>query len=243
MRRFFVEDITKEARSAAISGEEFSHLKKVLRLAEGAKVELFNGAGLALAGTIESIGKESAKIKIEGRSEGNMESPTRVVLLQGLLKGEKPELVIQKATELGAAGVVFYSTARTVPVIAAYKTEAKLLRWKKVAVEAAKQCGRTVLPLLGSVTFREAVEGRGGLKIMLWEGRGAGSVKEALKRPEAKDGVAILVGPEGGFSDEEVVEAQKNGFIPVGLGPRILRAETAAIGIVSVVQYELGDMN
>lgn len=247
MRRFFVTEISKDSQLATISGDEFIHLKKVLRLSEGASVELFNGAGLTLTGTIISIEKTSATIRIDGRSEGKRESRLDVVLLQGMLKGEKPELIIQKATELGVSGVVFYSTARTVPVVRAEKTEGKLKRWRKVAVEAAKQCGRDTLPALSSTTFGEALEGRRGLKVMLWEGHGGsaatGGFKEALKRPEAKDGVVILVGPEGGFSEDEVAAAQNRGFIPVGLGPRVLRAETAAIAAVSAVQYELGDMN
>lgn len=244
MRRFFVRDIAKDSKYATISGTELAHLKRVLRLTVGSRVELFDGSGLELAGTIEEIGKDSAKVRIDGYSEGKKESPLDMVLLQGMVKGEKPELIVQKATELGVKGVVFYSTPRTVAVISEEKAEGKIARWSKVAVEAAKQCGRTVLPHLSSATFKEAILGHDGkLKIILWEAKGSGGLKETLRRPEAKNGVVLLVGPEGGFSEDEVAEAEKNGFIPAGLGPRILRAETAAIGVLSVAQYELGDMN
>ncbi len=247
MRRFFVEGISKDSVAAEVTGDEFTHLKKVLRLSLGDTVELFNGEGLALSGTIASIDRTSAGIKITGATEGKKESLLRVALLQGMLKGEKPELVVQKATELGVHEVVFYSTARTVPELSPDKTGARLKRWRKVAVEAAKQCGRAVVPALSLTTFASALEGRPGLKVMLWEGHGPGEAKsglrEALKRPEAKDGITVLIGPEGGFSDDEVVAAKKAGFITAGLGPRVLRAETAAIAAVTAVQYERGDMN
>jgi len=247
MRRFFVEGIAKDSNAVTIAGDEFTHLKKVLRLSEGAKVELFNGKGLTLAGTIASIDKTSASIEINSVAEGKRESSLRLTLLQGMLKGEKPELVVQKATELGVSEIVFYSTARTVPELKAEKAEGKLKRWNKIAVEAAKQCGRSTLPALSvSSTFKAALAPRPGLKVILWEGRGcdksANGFKEALEMPEAKDAVVILVGPEGGFSEEEVTQAQEAGFITVGFGPRVLRAETAAIAAVSAVQYELGDM-
>lgn len=243
MRRFFVSGISKDSKVATVAGDEFTHLKKVLRLSEGASVELFNGKGLTLAGTISSIDKTSATITIDSACECKRESSLGVALLQGMLKGEKPELVIQKATELGVLEVVFYSTARTVAGPGKDRAEGRLKRWRRVAIEAAKQCGRDTLPALSITSFSSAIEGRTGLKVMLWEGSGGGGFKEALKRPEAKDGVAILVGPEGGFSEDEVVAAQKAGFVPVGFGPRVLRAETAAIAAVSAVQYELGDMN
>lgn len=245
MRRFFVEDISPDSLYAHIRGEEFIHLKRVLRLTEGSEVAILNGKGLELIGTIESIEKDSAKVKVEGRANGRGESPSEIVLLQGMVKGEKPELIIQKATELGIKEVSFYSTSRTVPVFGKGKAEEKLKRWRKVAIEAAKQCGRTVLPRLNAISgLKEAIEGHEGLlKLVLWEGKGTDPIKEALKDPRGKTGVVVLVGPEGGFSEDEVREAEQKGFIPVSLGPRILRAETAAIGIISIVQYEIGDMN
>lgn len=243
MRRFFLEDIDGSTKEAEITGEEFTHLKKVLRLGPGDSAAIFNGRGLELFGRIESIGQRSAKITIEGRSEGRRESPLGLVLLQGLLKGDRPEFIVQKATELGLTAICFYTTARTVPRVDGEGVEKKLLRWKKAAIEAAKQCGRSTLPLVTLVPgLREAVqETKAGLKIVLWEKEGAASLKDLLsgKAPET---AALLIGPEGGLSDEDVMLAEGAGFQKAGMGPRILRAETAAVAAAAIVEYAFGGL-
>ncbi len=241
MRRFFVEEISERATLARITGEEFLHLKKALRLTVGDEVALFNGRGLELRGVIESIGRDYADIKITGTPERSKESPLEVILLQGLLKGDKPELIIQKATELGVKEVSFFPTSRTVPVTSAGSAKEK--RWQRAAIEAAKQCGRACLPRINFLKdLNTALSAHEGLfKLILWERESEKGLKEALKAPKAKKGVVVLVGPEGGFSEEDVMAAKNAGFAPVGLGPRILRAETAAIAILAIIQYEFGD--
>ncbi len=243
MRRFFLEELDGSAKEAEITGEEFTHLKKVLRLGPGDSAAIFNGRGLELFGRIESIGQRSAKITIEGRSEDRKESPFGLALLQGLLKGDKPEFIVQKATELGLTEVCFYTTARTVPRVDGEGAEKKLLRWKKAAIEAAKQCGRSTLPLITLAPgLKEAVqETKAGLKIVLWEKEGTASLKDLLsgKAPEA---AALLIGPEGGLSDEEVKLAEGAGFQKAGMGPRILRAETAAVAAAAVIEYAFGGL-
>ncbi|MFQ5737310.1 MAG: 16S rRNA (uracil(1498)-N(3))-methyltransferase [Thermodesulfobacteriota bacterium] len=242
MRRFFVEDIDEQTRSARIAGAEFAHLKRVLRLRAGDVVALFNGKGLELHGTVEEVGRDFAEVTVRGRARESHESPVEVILLQGLLKGDKPEFIIQKATELGAAEVSFYTTARTVPLAPNRSKEA---RWRKVAIEAAKQCGRTVVTRVTVAgDLKDATAGREGfLKLALWEGIGeAGGMRDALRGTEAER-VVVLVGPEGGFSGEDVEAAQREGFRSVGLGPRILRAETAAVAALTILQYELGDLD
>lgn len=242
MRRFFKEGISGNERDVELDGEEFHHLKKVLRLSTGDGVSLFNGKGLVLSGKIESIGKSAATITIEGMEEGQRESPVKIVLLQALLKGDRPDLIVQKATELGAAGICFYLTPRTVPRLDADSAEKKLIRWRKIAIEAAKQCGRGVLPEIDLAKgLEEALAyGNRGLMIQLWEQEGATGLKEALS--SAHDAVTALVGPEGGLSIEESREAERAGFKKVSMGPRILRAETAAVAIIAVVQHVLGDL-
>lgn len=245
MRRFFIEDIDESSTSVRVKGEEFIHLKKVLRLKAGSVVAVFNGKGLELTGVIESIGADSAAVKIEGRTEAKKESPVKIILLQGLVKGEKPELIVQKATELGVSEVHFYSTSRTVPIISEEKSRDKTLRLRKITIEAAKQCGRTAIPLLSFVDLDEALKLGGALKLLFWEGEKSRGIKEIIKRPlpSPLGEVIILTGPEGGLSEEDASKAVSKGFISVGLGPRVLRAETAAIAAVSILQYELGDMN
>lgn len=239
LRRFFVEGLSEDLISVSIDGDEFTHLKRVLRLSVGAEVSVFDGKGVEITGVVAEVGSSFATIKVTARSTARRESTVQITLLQGLLKGDKPELVIQKATELGAASVVFFAAQRTVPSINA--KSGKPERWKRAAIEAAKQCGRSVLPEVSvAKSLTEAVEGRKEeLKLMLWEGASAAPIKDKLKKAAS---AALLIGPEGGFSEEEVKLAQEAGFVPVSLGPRILRAETAALAAISIVQYAIGDL-
>ncbi|MBI5344724.1 MAG: 16S rRNA (uracil(1498)-N(3))-methyltransferase [Deltaproteobacteria bacterium] len=246
MRRFFSEEITPAAKEALIKGDEFVHLKKVLRLKKGDAVSLFDGRGLEMTGIIGSIGRAGALVVIQGLSANRGESPVEVTLIQALLKGDKPEFIIQKAAELGVRNIFFYPAHRSVPDMKKEKMEGRLKRWRKAAIEASKQCGRAVLPEVGSFeTFKEAIAGRrGALKFISWESKEASNLKEVFfKRPPSSKSVAVVVGPEGGFTDEEIGLARGEGYAPVSLGPRLLRAETAAIAILSIIQYELGDMN
>jgi 16S rRNA (uracil1498-N3)-methyltransferase len=249
MKRFFVEDISAESEYITISGSEFRHLKGVLRLTRGSEVSLFNGKGVELQGVVESVGKHSARVIIKGKREVVGESPVSITLLQGLVKGEKPEFVVQKATELGVREIRFYTTPRTIPVIDRTKAGKKVSRWRRVSVEAAKQCKRSVLPEINITDFKKAIKGTGQLKILFEKGtvkgrrvKGRARLKGVLKRLRSGQEVVLLVGPEGGLSEAEVAAAVKEGFQPVSLGPRTLRAETAAVAALSIIQYELGDM-
>jgi len=243
MRRFFLEEINRSAKTAELTGEEFVHLKKVLRLGVGDEASVFNGLGLELTGRIESIGARSAVISIDGVCEETKESPLELTLLQGLLKGDKPEFIVQKATELGLSGICFYTTARTVPRIDGEGAEKKLYRWRKAAVEAAKQCGRTTLPRISlAPSLKEAVDGaKAGLKLLLWEKNDATSLKDVFSGIKPAS-AALLVGPEGGLSEDDALTAERAGFRKTGMGPRILRAETAAIAAAALVQHAFGDL-
>ncbi|MBI5887223.1 MAG: 16S rRNA (uracil(1498)-N(3))-methyltransferase [Deltaproteobacteria bacterium] len=245
MRRFFVEDITPLDSLVIIKGDEFVHLKRVLRLKIGDAASVFNGSGLELSGTVEAVEKDFAKIKIEQRIEHKNESPVHITLIQGLVKGDKPELVIQKATELGVNALFFYVAARSVVQI----KDSRLARWRKVAIEAAKQCGRAIVPAIIMADGMKAALGRlasensGALKLVFWEGADKKGVKEVLRGAHGCGSVAALVGPEGGFTEEEINDAISSGFVPAGLGPRILRSETAGVAAVAVIQYESGGMD
>jgi 16S rRNA (uracil1498-N3)-methyltransferase len=247
MRRFFIEDIKEDSKEVRIYGPEFTHLKKVLRLAVGDPLSVFDGRGLELSGRVVSIGRAGALVSIDSRVEGGAESPTKVILLQGLLKGAKPGFVVQKATELGVSSLCFYGGGRAVPGIQGDRVAGRIKKWRRVAIEAAKQCGRSVVPgveysadLDGAIQALGPLDGWCKLRGDAGEAAPSISIKEALSRPAKEGGVVLLVGPEGGFSDRELDLADRAGFIPVGLGPRTLRAETAAIAILSIVQYELG---
>lgn len=243
MRRFFSEDITAGTASVRVSGDEFTHLKRVLRLKQGDPVAVFDGKGLEVTGRIALMEAGHAIVSVEGTTTARLESRRSVRLLQGLLKSDKPEFVIQKATELGVAAITFFTTSRTVPLSNGSKT--KGTRWRKAAIEAAKQCGRTRLPEITPVAaFKDAVTGcTEGIRLILWEGTGKTvSIKDALKDAGSDSPIAVAIGPEGGFSAEDIAVAEEAGFIAVSLGPRILRAETAAIAALAIIQYEAGDL-
>ena len=191
------------------------------------------------------MGDNYADVRITGPCPQTRESPVEITLLQAFVKGDKPEFIIQKATELGASAISFYTTERTVPLAPNPKREA---RWRKISIGAAKQCRRSVLPRISVAGSLAKVlaewESRGALKLALWEGvTEGGTIKEALRSGSGAEGVVVLVGPEGGFSKDEIDAAARAGFRIVGLGPRILRAETAAVAALALMQYELGDLN
>lgn len=247
MRRFFVEDIALDSRFADIRGEEFSHLSRVLRLKKGDEVTVFNGRGVELKGTIESITRQGAGIGITAIVEAKTESRLDITLLQAMLKGDKNELVIAKATELGVKGISFYATQRTVRLFKPGNEEKMLKRWRRVSMEAAKQCKRITVPEIFLIKdFKDAL-GRYAavpLKVFLYEGENTVSLSRALGHgePYADNKIAVVVGPEGGFSGVEVTEAVSLGYAIAGLGPRRLKSETAAIAAISILQHRAGDM-
>jgi len=243
MRRFLIEEIDPDAESARITGAEFEHLKKVLRLRAGDAVALFNGRGLEIEGTVEEVGRDGARIRLGRASTERGESPLCVALIAGLPKPGKAALVVQKATELGVSSLTFFHARRTVRPVEARKAQERLARWRRVAQEAAKQCERTRVPeILLAGALDDALAGSTETLNLVFCARGsAGGLRSALSSIAGR-AVTALVGPEGGLTRQEDASATARGFLRVGLGPRILRAETAAIVAISLIEYELGDM-
>ncbi|MCP3676676.1 MAG: 16S rRNA (uracil(1498)-N(3))-methyltransferase [Deltaproteobacteria bacterium] len=252
MRRFFIEGIKRDDRSVAITGEEFYHLTRVLRLKRNATVTVFDGRGLELTGRVASVEGERAVVEVTGLRESNSESPLEITLLQGMAKGGRMEIIIQKGTELGVSSIRPFSTERSVPKLGVEGIEKRLHRWRRVAVEAAKQCGRGIIPAIEEpVPLEEAIVGHGDcLKLVPWEMEKSSEVRNVVERyqQEVKERqgkvskVVVLIGPEGGLSRESVEMACREGFQPVTLGPRVLRTETAAIALLAVLQYAMGDL-
>jgi len=245
LRRFFIEGLTVDSTQAWLRGDEFRHLK-VLRLSEGDRVALFNGRGLEFKGVISSIKKDAAGVAIQSAAPSQAESPLDIVLLAGLPKGQKPDLIVQKATELGVKSIIFYCAGRSVPLARGARTDKRLDRWGRIALEAVKQCGRSAVPLISfEQGLKEAMAraSSAGIKLFFDE-HGGRPVGEALEgwRGRSPQGLALLIGPEGGFTDEERDLALRSAYVACGLGPRILRAETAAIAVVAIVQNLLGDL-
>ncbi len=224
--------------------QEIRHIRSVLRLGEGDPVHLFDGEGKEYQASIVQItrGRVILSLKPEVASVP-VESPAKIILGVALLKAPRFDWLLQKVTELGVSEVVPFSCSHVVPRWEEGQTGTRRARWEKIATEAAKQCGRAAIPQIHPLrSFEEALAYDAGraTKVLLWEKEKALRLGETVARSSK---VFVLVGPEGGFSDEEALQAKATGFQPVRLGPRILRAETAGVAIVALLQFILGDLN
>jgi 16S rRNA (uracil1498-N3)-methyltransferase len=244
MSRFYVPQPRIEKGMLKIEGDEVKHIRKVLRLKAGDEIIVFDGLGKEFEGAIVEEGLSSVVIKIQNIFSSKRDSPLEVTLAQSLLKGEKMDYLIQKATELGVKEIIPFFSSRSVPLLEKSKKLKRHHRWEKIAIEASKQCGRGVVPKIESLQdYSDMLQTASPdtLRLILWEKEGI-KLKEILERLKEKKKIFFIIGPEGGFSQLEVDEAKKAGFIPVTLGRRILRAETASLCFLSILQYEKGDI-
>ncbi len=243
MYRFYVEPSQRSGNTIEITGEDVNHIKNVLRMKNGEQFVLCDGAGTdwlcELAGTRER--NLVARILAEQASE--TELPVRLVLFQGLPKKDKMELIIQKAVELGVAELVPVVTKRTIVKTEAGKEEKKRSRWQAIAESAAKQSGRGVIPRIAPVcTWKEALAQMTDLEynVILYENaRGMQPTAEFVKAAAEKKSIGIFVGPEGGFTEEEVAAVQEQGAECLSLGRRILRTETAGFAMLSMLMLAI----
>ncbi len=250
MARFFISCKSIQNNTAVVTGPDVKHISRVLRLGTGEIIRLSTGDGREFAGRIREITSKQVVCEILAEREINTEAPVRVTLYQGLPKGDKMDLVIQKSTELGVARIVPVICERTVVMLDDKKAGARLVRWRRIAEEASKQSGRAVIPeVTGQMPFRVALEEVPGSKLALmpWEQESSLGIKQLLishrrEKPQEYEDIAVFIGPEGGFTKEEVDLARSRGVLPVSLGPRIMRAETAGLAAVTMVIYELGDL-
>ena len=244
MARFYVPQPRIENGMLKIEGDEVKHIRKVLRLKAGDEIVVFDGLGREVEGTIVEERLSSVVIRIQNIFSSERDSPLEVTLAQSLLKGEKMDYLIQKATELGVKEIIPFFSSRSVPFLEKSRRLKRHHRWEKIAVEASKQCGRGVVPKLESLQdYSDMLQmaSTEDLRLILWERDGI-KLKEVLERSKGKRKIFFIIGPEGGFNQLEVDEAKKVGFLPVTLGRRILRAETASLCFLSILQYERGDI-
>lgn len=227
-------------KNVKIYGDDYNHIIKVLRLKEGDEITLFDQSSIDHIGIINKINTKEVVVNILESVENRSESHLDINLLQGIPKGNKMDLIVQKSTELGVKSITPVLTERTIA-----KTTDKISRWKKIALESCKQCGRTKTPEVNKQNNFESAFSLyrdSDLKIILYE-----EYKETLnnylknkkKLPRTTN---ILIGPEGGFTKREIDLAEENGYVALGLGPRILRTETASIAVVSILQHLFGDL-
>ena len=240
MARFYAPPEKIRGEVALLEGDERHHMD-VVRLRPGDRVELIDGRGSLYEGIVLRMGKGEAEVRIVGHKR--QPPMKRVELYQGMPKGDKLEFIIQKATELGASSVTPVICRRSIPRIPEGKVERKLKRWRRIAIEAMKQCGRAYLMEVNPpVGFEEAIlRAEADLKLMPWERERDVRFDEPFEGRRIGS-VALLIGPEGGFDEEEVEMARRAGFITVSLGDLILRCETAALAALILTQHHLGQL-
>lgn len=237
-KRFFIHNLNyPENTEAVLDGEEFVHAKTVLRITEGAEIVLLDNCGNEYSAIVTKVEKTRLSAHITGVNRGEREASTPIYLLVGALKGDKTELVVQKATELGVAKIGVFSSR----YCSAYMNENKIERLGKVAREAAKQCLRSVAPeVVYFDDFTAALQSAQEYNNKLFFCEFA---KESdLELGGISGATALVVGSEGGFADEEFALAKNLGFAGMSLGKRILRAETAAISVCALAAFVLGEL-
>ena len=247
MRRFFVEPENINDNIAHIL-EDARHITSVLRMETGNNVILFDGTGYEYTAILTQIDTKECLAEIYEKKFSEQEPRFDVIIFQGIPKSGKMESIIQKSVELGVSEIVPVALDRCVAKIEkGKKEEEKLKRWNKISVEAAKQCGRGKIPVVSkSVTINEALERMKNtdISIMPYEvlgHEGEKNLKYILKEKEFKT-ISILIGSEGGFTDSEAEKAKDAGVRLVGLGKRILRTETVASTMLSIIMYEKNEM-
>ncbi len=245
MHRFFIKNEAIEKDSITIYGEDVQHISKVLRLQIGDKIMLCDGEGSDYLAAIESMDKHSVSTVIIDPPASKGEPDVEAVLYQGIPKSTKMDLIIQKCTEMGIKRVVPVFTVRTIVKLESEKDERKKVeRWTKIAEEAAKQSGRGIIPNIEMpMTFAEALKDAARLNAVIipYELEGSLSIKEALRKDKGSS-IGFFIGPEGGFETSEIEKAKAAGAVPVTLGSRILRTETAGVAVLTSIMYEYDQM-
>lgn len=244
MYQFFVEPSQINDKYVTILGKDVNHIKNVLRMRIGEEVSVSNGIdGNEYRCQIDGISEEEVRLKIRFIKQDGVELPSKIYLFQGLPKADKMELIIQKAVELGVYEIIPVATKRAVVKLDDKKAKSKIARWQAIAEAAAKQSKRGVIPKISSVvSFSQAVSRAANMEqrcIPYELAEGMEKTREWINQVGEGQDIAIFIGPEGGFEDSEIALALSNGILPITLGKRILRTETAGFTIISWLMYHL----
>jgi 16S rRNA (uracil1498-N3)-methyltransferase len=242
--RLYLPGPIEKGAFCAAAADQARYLKTVLRMKEGDPVLIFNGTGREYEAVIRRQTTEGVELEVTG-SRVLPAAGVHVTLCQAVPKAEKMDGIIRHATELGAGRIVPFFAERSVPRWQPEQLSRKRERWRKIAVEASRQCGRSDITEIGEiVTFERMLLDipESGLRLIPWEEETARGIREVLRDP-ARVGMKefiLVIGPEGGFSVEEIERARRAGFLSVSLGKRVLRVETASLAVLAILQYEKG---
>ena len=244
MYQFFVEPSQIQGNRIVITGSDFNHIKNVLRMKDGEEIAVSNGIdGREYRCGIEDFSEKEVICTLRFIKEDGVELPSRIYLFQGLPKADKMELVVQKAVELGACEIIPIATGRAVVKLDEKKARAKTVRWQGIAEAAAKQSKRSIIPkVTGVMSMKEAVAyaEKADIRLIPYElAEDMAKTKKIINGIRPGESVAVFIGPEGGFEEKEVAAAMEGGCIPITLGKRILRTETAGFTVLSWLKYHL----
>jgi len=246
LRRFIVDVIRIKDGLCSITGAEAKHITRVFRMGKGDRFVLIDGKGARFQAAIESANRREVLVTLEKSLPKPPPSPAEIILCQALLKSRAMDYVVEKTSELGVYCFHPFSSERTVVRLDEDRFGRKERHWREIALNAAKQSDRGTIAEIGALSsFRDLLghwKREEALKVILWEEERAKDLKGLLREPPPVRKFVGIVGPEGGFTQGEIEVAGKAGFISVSLGHRVLRAETAAITMVAIVQYEWGDL-
>lgn len=236
--------------NVVLSPHDAAHAARVLRLSEGDRVILCDGRGHEYEAILERVSPRQTTARIHSYRVSTAEPSVFVTLMQGIAKGGKMDLIIQKAVEVGVSRIIPVITERAVVRLDEAKAEARIERWQRIAYEAAKQAGRAIVPTVEPVVSWLNVWTRDdlGFVIVPWEGEREHGLLKTVQQlipgaaPDEKPAATIVIGPEGGLTSDEIALARKHGAHAVTLGPRILRTETAGLVAAALVLGALGDL-
>ena len=246
MRHFFIDPSPAINSLVAIRKSDAHHIKNVLRLKTGDRLKLFDGAGFEYEAVIRKMSAAKVDVEILNRGRVALQSGAQIMVAQAFLKEKKMDDLVRKLCELGVARWIPFFSQRSIPRPDTSRLAGRRRRWYRIAAEALKQCRRVDLPEISEALSFEAVLDVGkkcDLSIVFWENESSPlhcDMGSNGKHPINK--ILLMLGPEGGFSQHEIQLAENTGFVIAGLGPRILRAETATLAAVTLVQYLFGDM-
>lgn len=239
--RIFVAFVNIKDNMATIEGSDVNYLKNVLKMKEGDEISVMDSKSKEYSAKLAKIEDKKIIAELLAEKHPKSEPKMKVTIAQSIPKNPKMDLIVQKATELGALQVIPVKAERSVVKMTKEKEEGKLNRWQKIAKEAAEQSGRLIIPFVQPIKeFKELLMLRNDFDqcIMLWEMEKERTIKKFLQENRQLKSLLVVIGPEGGFSHEEVELAKASGFITISIGNRIVRTETAAIAVLSMIEYD-----
>ena len=243
MQHFFADPSCVDGEQIRLAGSDVNHMKNVLRMKPGEEVWVSDGEGMDYFCSVEGYEEKEAVLRVVKKEVSQTELASRLILFQGLPKGDKMEWIVQKAVELGVYQIIPTACRRCVVKLDAKKGAKKVERWNTIAASAAKQSGRGIVPEVMSVkTYKEALEMAKNLDVVLvpYEcAEGMDHTKELIQSIKPGQSVGIFIGPEGGFDPDEIALACETGGQVITLGKRILRTETAGLALLSVLMFQL----